>query len=237
MYRVSLEKFEGPFELLLGLIDKKKLSINEVSLAEIGNQYLSHLEEIQRFPTKEVANFLVIASTLMLIKSHSLIPSLKLSNEEEMEIETLEEQLILYKQFRTLAQKLEKIFGKKIIFIREKFLQTEPVFIEPKDLSIKKIKTSLESLLNNLSQRLTINKKNLPETTIKKTVTLEQRINDLIKKMENKIAVCFQRENKECDKINLIINFLALLELTKRGLILVKQDRAFGDIEIIKHEA
>jgi segregation and condensation protein A len=233
MYQVKLRQFEGPFELLIDLIDKKKLSINEVSLVEVADQYLNHLKRAEHFPLREVAAFIVVAATLMLIKSRSLMPSLKFSEEEELEIENLEEQLRLYKQFRALAGGLEKIFGKKVIFAREAFLQTEIVFIEPKDLSIFKIKAALKEVLKNMPQ-----KEALPQTIVKKTISLEQRIDDLVKRLQTKVSMCFSeiKNSPECKKIDLIVSFLALLELTKREFIIIKQSKIFGEIEITKHK-
>lgn len=233
-YQIKLEKFEGPFDLLLDLIEKKKLSINELSLAQIADQYLDHLKQIEKFPTREVAIFIVVAGTLMVIKSRSLIPTLKISQEEEEDIADLENRLRQCKQYRALARSLEKIFGKKIIFGREAYVQVEPVFVEPKDATISKIKEVMEALLNNLPQPITQNQ--IPQTLVKKTISLEQKIEELIKRIENKVKICFSDIKKDpaCQKIDLIVSFLALLELTKRGLILIEQNQNFGEIEIAK---
>jgi len=232
MYELKLEHFEGPFDLLIDLIDQKKLSINKISLAEVANQYLAYIEKIEKFPVREVTFFVVVASTLMLIKSRSLMPTLEISGEEEVEIENLEKQLRLYKQFRTLALELEKIFGKKVIFARESFLQVQPIFVEPKDLSLEKIRLAVENLINNLPQK----EPPLPQTLIKKTISLEQKMDDLIKKLQSRVTMCFSEmgQSSECDKVDLIVGFLAVLELTRRGFIIIKQDMAFGEIEITK---
>ncbi|MBU1178903.1 segregation/condensation protein A [Patescibacteria group bacterium] len=240
MYRIKTEKFEGPFEVLVDLIDRKKLSINEISLAEIAGQFLDYLKEIGNFPVGEVASFVVVAATLMLIKSRSLMPWLKFSEEEELEIENLEQQLKLYKKFKALAGGLEKIFGKKVIFAREPFSRIEKVLsiplggIKPKDLSILNLKKALVNVLNNLPAK----EIPLPKALVKKTVSLEQRIDELIKKMESRVKMCFSeiKNNPECQKIDLIVNFLALLELTKRGLIILKQEQSFGEIEITRYD-
>lgn len=233
MYNVKIKQFEGPFDLLLELIDKKKLPVNEVSLAEVADQYLNHLKSLPDFPTNEVASFIVIASTLVLIKSRSLMPSLSLSQEEETEIKDLEERLRLYKIYKALAKELEKIFGKQVIFAREAMLlQTEAVFAESKDLSLKNIFIAGKEMLARLPEK----ESNFPETMVKKTITLEQKIEELKKRLEERISFCFSEitKNSGCEKVDLIVNFLALLELTKRGLIIVRQDKIFGEIEINK---
>lgn len=235
MYNVQIEQFQGPFELLIELIDRKKLSINQISLAEIADQYLSYLKEINRFPLKEVASFVVVAATLMLIKSRSLMPSLKLSKEEEHEIKDFEARLKLYERFRFISREVEEILGKKIIFAPEESrlnsLQEKGIFVAPKDLSMDNLKNSLLKMLDCFAV-----KEPLPEKIVKKTITLEEKMNSLIKKLENKINLCFSDlgNNGECKKVDLIVNFLAMLELVRRDFIIAKQNEKFGEIEITK---
>jgi len=235
MYNVQVQHFQGPFELLLELIEQSKLSINQISLAEIADQYLNYLKQMERFPLKEVGSFIVIAATLMLIKSRSLMPSLKLSREEELEIEDFEVRLKEYERFRSISREIEKILGKRIIFSPEEgrfsgWLETG-IFTAPKDLSISNLKTSLEQILNNIAT-----KEILPEKIIKKTVSLEEKMNSLIKRLESKINLCFSdlKSDPECKKVDLIVNFLAMLELIKRDYITVSQTQVFGEIEITK---
>ena len=99
-YKVKTEKFEGPLDLLLNLIEKRKLLINEISLAKISDDYIQFIKDSGNFPMGESANFILIASTLLLIKSRSLLPSLSLSQEEENSIEELEHRLKIYKEIK-----------------------------------------------------------------------------------------------------------------------------------------
>ncbi len=228
MYQLKLREFEGPFELLIESIENQRLSINQISLAEVADQYLNYLKEIQHFPMEEVASFIVVAATLMLVKSRTLMPLLHLSEEEEGEIQNLKDRLVLYNKYRSLAKQLEEIFGKNIIFGREPYSQIETVFIEPEGLTTAKIKMVLDSVLENLPK-----KEILPETLVKKTVTLEQKMDELIKRLQDKMTLCFSDINKPgCEKIELIMSFLALLELIKRGIMNARQNQAFGEIQI-----
>ena len=95
-YKIKLDGFEGPFDLLLDLIEKRKLHINDISLSKVTDDYISHVKSIQHFPIALSANFILIASTLLLIKSKSLLPALQLTEEEQMSIEDLENRLIGY---------------------------------------------------------------------------------------------------------------------------------------------
>ncbi|MCF7835863.1 MAG: segregation/condensation protein A [Candidatus Marinimicrobia bacterium] len=233
------KQFEGPLDLLVNLLEKKKMSINEVSLAQITDQYLSYLKKLKNFPAKEVSYFLVVASTLVLIKSRSLMPSLRISQEEEVEIEDLEKRLRLYQKIKKISNGLENAFGKKIIFSRKSFLQTphkykeKKIFVAPRDLSVFNIHKALSDLLNVYSFQQNV----LPEKIVGKTITLEQKINELSSRLQNKISLCFSEinNNKKPCKIDVIISFLAILELTKREAIRTNQDQSFGEITITKY--
>jgi segregation and condensation protein A len=90
IYKVKTETFEGPLDLLLSLIEKRKLFINDISLAKVADDYVSHIQSLGNFPIADSANFILIASTLLLIKSKSLLPQLTLSEEEQTNVDDLE---------------------------------------------------------------------------------------------------------------------------------------------------
>ena len=115
-YTVKTAVFEGPLDLLLELVTKRKLFVNDVSLSQVTDDFISYIDKHEEFPIGESAEFIVIASTLMLIKSRSLLPMLKLTEDEEESIHDLEDRLVLYAKVKELALALKKIFGKQIIF-------------------------------------------------------------------------------------------------------------------------
>ena len=100
MYQVSTQQFTGPLDLLLQLVEKKNLAITELSLAQVTQEYVAFLNEQEEINPEDLADFLVIASTLLLIKSRSLLPSLVLAPEEETEIMDLETRLKIYKLYK-----------------------------------------------------------------------------------------------------------------------------------------
>lgn len=232
MYEIKTQHFAGPFNLLLELIEKKKLSINQISLTEVADQYINYVKELNNFPKKEAVAFIVTAATLILIKSRSLIPTFEITLDEEESIADLERKLKIYQYFRGAAKKIEKIFGKKIIFLRENSIIEKPVFIIPKDLSINKLTERLKKMLDAIQSE----KQHLPQTKVLRIVSLEEKINDLIERLQKKANFCFSeiKKNPECVKMDLIVSFLALLELTKRGFIIIRQAGIFEDIEIQK---
>lgn len=230
MYQIKLEKFEGPLAALLELIEKRKLSINEVSLADVTDQYINYLKALENFPLVEVSNFVAIASTLILIKSASLIPSFQLSEEEVGDIKDLERRLKIYAQIRNFALALGQSFGKNIMFGREAFLGFNFGFLEPKDVTIEKLYSVLKQIVANLPI-----KEILPEAVVKKTVSLEKKISEIISRIHQQIEVSFANVNSKSEKIEIIISFLAVLELIKRGFIMVEQSQIFDNIRIKKN--
>src|SRR3989344_6417005 len=118
-YTVKTEAFEGPLDLLLELVTKRKLFVNDVSLSQVTDDFISYIDQHEEFPISESAEFILGASTLMLIKSRSLLPMLQLTEEEEESIHELENRLAIYAKVKELAGGLKAIFGTSIIFEKE----------------------------------------------------------------------------------------------------------------------
>ena len=133
-YEVKTEVFEGPLELLLQLVEKRKLFINDISLAQVADDYIQHVRGFEKFPLKDAAGFVFVASVLVLIKSRSLLPKLDLSEEEEVSVEELQRRLEDYKRTKELSVHVAEMFGKNIIFPRVHVsAHIQPIFApEPK---------------------------------------------------------------------------------------------------------
>jgi segregation and condensation protein A len=235
MYAVKVSQFAGPLDLLLDLIEKKKLSINDVSLSEITDQYLEYLKKLENFPLEEVVVFIAIASTLILIKSRSLMPSMELSEEEEKSIEELEERLKIYRQIKELSVHIQKLFGENPLFSKEGFNETELGFMEPKGLSKEILHRTMREITDNLPV-----KKCLPEAEVKKIISLEEKVKDLVSRVQLRLELSFSEfstsktgkgEMKD-KKLEVIVSFLAMLELVKQGMIIVNQVGLFNNITI-----
>jgi len=235
MYAVKVSQFAGPLDLLLDLIEKKKLSVNDISLSEITDQYLEYLKKLENFPLEEVVVFIAIASTLILIKSRSLMPSMELSEEEEKSIEELEERLKIYRQIKELSVYIKKLFGENPLFLKEGFNETELGFMEPKGLSKEILYKIIKEITDNLPT-----KKCLPEAEVKKIISLEEKIKDLVNRVQLRLELSFSdfstsRTSKgemKDKKLEVIVSFLAMLELVKQGMIIVNQSGLFNNITI-----
>jgi segregation and condensation protein A len=227
-FEIKTQVFQGPLDLLLSLIEKRKLSISDITLAQVTDNYLAHLQQFEQFPIADSADFILIASTLLLIKSRSLLPSLPLTEEEQGSIEQLEMRLKIYKRMKELSIGVSSIFGKHIIFPRS-FVEPTAVFSPGPTLSSSTILESITNALKALPR-----KEVLPQTVVKKIISLEEMIERLTTRVKSSLKMSFNSfagMGKE-EKVNVIVGFLAMLELVKQGIVNVAQHERHGDIEI-----
>ena len=115
-FAIKTDTFEGPMELLIELVEKRKLLINDISLADVTDEYMETVSAMQEMSLPNTAQFITLAATLLLIKSKSLLPVLDLTEEEEASIEDLEERLKQYKLYRDIALDLNSYFGNTIMY-------------------------------------------------------------------------------------------------------------------------
>lgn len=231
-FKIKTEIFEGPLDLLLNLIEKRKLFISDISISKVADDFIAYIKNLGKFPIGESANFILIASTLLLIKSISLLPNLHLTEEEEHDIRDLEARLKLYQRIKELSSGIKKIFGQNIIFapiVRK----INPVFSPDESLTLANLLNSAREVMKNLPKR-----EPLPQAVVKKIISLEEVIGNLTERIKTSLTVNFRdfaRIGKE-DKINIIVSFLAMLELVKQGLIEVMQENQFDDIQMHTQE-
>ncbi|HUD03920.1 MAG TPA: ScpA family protein [Candidatus Paceibacterota bacterium] len=224
-FAIKHEKFNGPLEILLNLIEEKKLFINDISLAKVADDFIAYVKSLGDFPLSESAQFILIASTLLLIKSKSLLPSLELSEDEKGNIADLERRLALYKMYREQSVSLKEIFGKKILFARNE-RKIQPVFSPDESMTLSNIAQSMMSVINQLPK-----KEFLPKVLVDKVMSLEEMISNLTTRVANALKMSFKDFTKDKgEKVNVIVSFLAMLELVKQGIINVVQERHFDDI-------
>lgn len=231
-YTVKTQVFEGPLDFLLDLVIKRKLFVNDVSLSQVTDDFMRYLEEHEEFLISESAEFIVVASTLMLIKSRSLLPMIKLSDEEEESVHDLEDRLVLYAEVKALAAGLRNIFGKKIIFEKTPSKSLTVIFSPDSKTDTKNLLLTLERVIESWPQ-----KEVMPKVTIRKVVSLEEMIEKLAERISRSSSVKFREflstrgDMTYEKKVSIIISFLAMLELVKRGAIRVTQENR-GEIEM-----
>ncbi len=228
-YQIKLETFEGPLELLLDLVEKRKLFINEISLAAIADDYIAHLKSFEKLPVDFVSNFLIVAATLILIKSKSLLPSLDLTSEETQDIHELESRLREYQKIRELSVHVKSMFGEQIIFPKGQTRGAEVVFAPSEEIKTQSIFDAIREVIAHFPKKVV-----LPKIIVKKVVSLEEVMDRLATRITENLRMSFREfagVGKE-EKVNVIVSFLAMLELVKQGMIAVTQAGHGEDIHM-----
>ena len=228
-FTVKTHSFEGPLDLLLDLIEKRKLFINDIALSKVTDDFIAHVKQFENLPMGESAHFILVASTLLLIKSKSLLPELALTEEEQGDIHDLETRLKIYKRIKEASVGVRKLFGAEIIFPQSQPQPTNPVFAPAPEFTLEKALYSLKDLINRLPKKET-----LPKHVVQKVVSIEEMIGALTTRITSALRISFKeftRDHKE-NRVNVIVSFLAMLELVKDGILHVSQESNFGDIQM-----
>lgn len=231
---LKLEQFEGPLALLVKLIDKAELDITQVALATVADQYIAHLKALVDLDPEEMADFLVVASRLLLIKSKALLPYLL--PEEEEAIEDLEEQLRMYKEFLEATKRVEAmIAGKKFMFVREfnrkALVANLGIFAPPPKLTAAGLAAIMKEIIASIAPAPAP----LEEKSVASTLSIEDKIAQLIDTVAKKVRSRFSEFlSGATSKVEIVVSFLAMLELVKQRTITADQDELFAEIELTK---
>lgn len=228
-FHITTDAYQGPFDLALELIEKRKLLVNDLSLTSITDDFITHVRSQKSFPVEETAYFIGIAATLLLIKSKSLIPNFSLTEEESEDVEELKNRLAAYEHARRAAQGLRALFDGSVLAGRL-MCKPEVVFAPSRDLSIE----ALESvLLRALKAREPIEEE-LSEAQVRPSVSIEEIMDSLAARVQSAITLSFREFSGQdkMEKIDVVISFLALLELVKQDAVKVAQFDQFGDIRM-----
>ena len=229
VYNIKIEQFEGPLDLLLQLTEQEKLDITRVSLAQIADQYLQYISQAENITLQNLADFLSVASKLILIKSKALLPLLEFSPEEEEEIKDLEHQLAEYKKFKEAAGGLNLLLQNPLrFFARESFLGQGVVFYPPEKITSEDLRKAFSKVLGEIP---VVEK--LEQEMIKEVLTLEEKIVHLQETLRQKVQTSFaELIANATDKVEVVVSFLAMLEMVKQKLIHVEQGELFSEIRL-----
>lgn len=232
MYEIKLDQFSGPLDKLLELIEEKRLEITAISLATVTADFLEYLQTLAEDAKHPgvIADFVVIASRLLLIKSKVLLPSLELTEEEEEEIKDLEIRLKIYKEYKNASLYIKKLWDENNqSFSRQFFSGLPPVFYPPKDLGIIDLKNAILKIASEL-QNLIPEKQEIKKAVI----SVKEKIEELLERFKSKTEHSFKKLVEEKSKIEIIAMFLAILHLLHESFIQVRQENQFSDIIIKK---
>ena len=239
---VKLQVFEGPLDLLLHLLDKNKVNIYDIPIVEITNQYMEYLAEMKRRDLNVLSEFLVMAATLIDIKSRMLLPSTDEESEEEEDPRNeLVQQLLEYKMYKCMAYELKdlqmdasRVLFKEPTIPEEVLVYEEPINMEEliSDVTLAKLNEIFKSIMKKLVYKLDPVRSKFGKIE-KEEVSLEEKVAYLEEyALQHKHFSFRNLLEKQCGKVEIIVTFLAILELMKMGKIYISQERIFDDIKI-----
>lgn len=231
--KIKIKQFEGPLDLLLKLIEEQKLEITQISLAAVTEQFLHYLRTQSHLHPQELADWLVIAAKLLVIKSKALLPVLSFSEEEEEEAKNLTWQLYQYKCYKEAAKVLKALDAKSrqgwsrhVSFVEKISFYPDP------QASPALLRDVMRYLAKTLEEIM-----NLPKQILEEVVTIAEKINHLQKMLQEKIQLSLKEIlHTAKSKTEMIVTFLALLEMVKQEILSVEQEAAFSDIIIKRPE-
>ena len=238
IFTIKTSAFEGPLDLLLSLIEKRKLFVNDISLSQVTDDYISHVNNLADYSLHNRADFISIASTLILIKAKSLLPTIDLTEEEQGDISDLELRLKQLEIIRKASMTLSKVFGRNILFERGELKQEIKVFVPSKEVNQKDISEAILRLITALPKKPS----EAPKVTVKKVISIEEMIDRLTNRIQSAVRMTFREfsGNKgkidKMQRVDVIVSFLAMLELVKQGIINARQENLFEDIEMESEE-
>ncbi|MCK4919059.1 MAG: segregation/condensation protein A, partial [Candidatus Pacebacteria bacterium] len=175
-YKNKEQLFEGPLDLLLDLIEKEKLDITDIALAQVADQFIAYLESSKEDITPSyLSSFILVAGKLILIKSKAILPMLELEKEEEEDIEELKLRLREYQKFKEISKEIKKLAERKeMFFSRQSYSGVKTVFCPPEKITAQDLKSAFESVLDKLPEI-----KILSQGNIKEVVSIKDRINHI----------------------------------------------------------
>ena len=225
-YEIKLDQFEGPLDLLHQLVESKKLEITQISLAQVTGQFLEYLKKIPGANVSTLADFLVVAGRLALIKSRALLPFLELAPEEEQDIAALEQQLAEYRKYKELSKEIIKLdkSGQKL-YSRGYLENLAAIFYFPKNLNAPNLAWSAANLISGITLPHRI-----PQARALDIIPLEQKIKELEEGLKARAEIVFSDILKTTQPEEKVVVFLSVLELIKRNRVETFQKKNFEEI-------
>ncbi|MEI6835664.1 MAG: segregation/condensation protein A [Candidatus Falkowbacteria bacterium] len=237
MIEINTDKFQGPLGVLLKLIEQEEMDITEIALAKIADEYLAYVQNSENINPEEMADFLVMAARLLYIKSKALLPYL-VSAEEEEEIVELENQLRMYKEFIEASVKIADLVGEKRflfspLLINKNFRRSKkeiPSFVAPKNVTAQLIHDRFAELI----ERLQVKEEKLDEKSLAPKVSIDERIIHIRELLTKKLRFSFSKFLQQAkSRTEVIVSFLAVLELAKQRELVFEQDELFSEIHVL----
>lgn len=229
-FKINSKEFEGPFDKLLELIEKRKLSINDISLSKITDDYIIFLKE-NEMKLMDTTKFIWVASVLILLKSKSLLPKIIFNRDDEGDIDELKKRLNILSEFREASLNIKYLFVKNISYKKRYKKQVEIKFRPDQNINFKNILLTMDSLIfrQNIQE-------NPPEVKVQKQKSLKEITEEITRKIERYIKLTFKELVLTSDRKETSASFISILELFRNGFVDLDQKKDFGEIMIEKKD-
>lgn len=235
-YAIKLDNFEGPLDLLCHLIDKNKMDIYEVKISDIADQYIQYINELESYNLEIASEFLIMASTLLYLKSKSLLPK-TVEDEAELTEEELLQRIIEYKKYKEISIKFKEMYN---IYSKRFYKLPEKVELPKQKLEIEYTKEIISDSYKNIIEKnktkINQNKDNIEKIAITENITVASKVKDILRELIKKPKFVFNKlfALNTCDKQEVVTAFSGLLELSRRSKVTATQEELFGDIVVEK---
>ena len=237
-YEIKIDNFEGPLDLLCHLIEKNKLDIFEVKISDIIDQYIDYINAMEQMKLEVTSEFLIMASTLLYLKSKTLLPK-ETDDEEELTEEELLQRIIEYKKYKEISKKLKEFYeiNSKRIFKMPEIIELPKQKLE-RDYDKSLVPQIYEQVVNNNKVRINKNAKNIQKIAITDTYTVGSKVKDMYRELVKNKRFVFNKlfSLKKHNKNEVVTAFTGLLEMSRRNKVLTEQNELFGDITVIKNK-
>lgn len=237
-YALKLDNFEGPLDLLVHLIDKNKLDIYDIKITDIADQYIDYINQMERMNLDVASEFLVIASTLVYLKSKELLPK-EVDDEAELTEEELIARIIEYKKYKEISKKFKEFYQEN----SKRFYKLPDQIELPKQKLEKTYKKEelakrYERLLEAEKNKINLNAKNIEKIAIIEKFTVASKVKDMLRVLIKNKSFIFNKlfSIKEKSRPEVVTAFSGLLELSRRSKVSTDQEEIFGDILVKKKE-
>lgn len=241
IYAIKSNDFEGPLDLLCHLIDKNKMDICDINISDITDQYIEYLNKMEELNLEIASEFVIMASTLLYLKSKKLLPVIDDSGEDEKELteEELLRRIIEYKKYKEVTVQIRQMYEENYkIFFRDE----EKIRFNKKNLDVEvdasMIAKAYEKVIEKNKHRLNKNARNIRKIAITDTYTVSSKVKEMYRELIRNKKFVFNRmySGKKCNKEEVVTAFTGLLEMSRRSKVRTSQDILFGDITVEKNK-
>ncbi len=235
-YKIKLQNFEGPLDLLCHLIDKNKMDIYDVNLNEITDQYIEYIKKMEEMDLEVTSEFLIMASNLLYIKSKKLLP--RVEDEEEMiSEEELIQRIIEYKQYKEITKTFAQMYAENN---KRYFRKPESIELPKKELEINytenEIVNTYKDILERTSVRKNKNVKNIEKIALIEHFSVGDTVKTMFRELIKNSNFVFNKlfSLNKCKPQEVVTAFSGLLEMSRRSKVETNQNELFGDINVTK---